>query len=437
MLHKVTLLPLLFISSLSSVSAERLPLPQPLSLEAALESVGDRSAPELAALYSREMALSAQDELLHATDSTRVTFDGQIGWAEPLATPGEWTDNHNASISIRKNLYDFGRVTEERAANRVEQNALQSELVSAKWQQRELIMSSFFNVLLADRMADRNDEEMAGAFIRFDRISERQKLGQASDLEVAEKESNYQNVFLNRNRGLSQQRLTRSQLAIALNRPGELAADLIRPELPDVSQPLPEYEAILKSALAENRALNAIEQKIEATRKRATALSKDGLPTINGEVVLADTSRPASQSDRWRVGIKISMPLYDGGSSSARVSKERANTHKIQAERDALAARIEQRVLTEWLNLNELLQQARAARTELDYRELYLDNSRADYEHEFTTDLGNAMVKISEAQLAVEKNRYQQALAWEKLDALTNGAMATLSAQAQTAQSDN
>jgi outer membrane protein TolC len=298
-------------------------------------------------------------------------------------------------------------------------------------------MSSFFNVLLADRMADRNDEEMAGAFIRFDRISERQKLGQASDLEVAEKESNYQNVFLIRNRGLSQQRLTRSELAIALNRPGELSADLIRPELPDVSQPLPEYEAILKSALAENRALNAIEQKIEATRKRATALSKDGLPTINGEVVLADTSRPASQSDRWRVGIKISMPLYDGGSSSARVSKERANTHKIQAERDALAARIEQRVLTEWLNLNELLQQVRAARTELDYRELYLDNSRADYEHEFTTDLGNAMVKISEAQLAVEKNRYQQALAWEKLDALTNGAMATLSAQAQTAQSDN
>jgi len=434
MLIKVVLLSILFFASLSPVNAERSPLPQPLTLEAALGYAKDRSSPELAALYAKEMALTATDQLLQATDSTQVTLDGQIQWAEPLASPGEWVDNHNASLTLRKNLYDFGRMREERAANRIEQGALQNELVSARWQRRELIMDSFFKVLLADRMADRNDEAMAGAFIRFDRISERQKLGQASDLEVVEKESRYQKVFLDRSRGISQQRLTRAQLAITLNRPGDLPADLETPELPSVTLPLPEYEAILKVALAENRALYAINRKIEAAQQKIAALSKEGLPTINGEVVLADTTRPSSQSDRWRVGVEFTMPLYDGGSSSARLSQERANLHKIQSEWNILRAKIEQRVLTEWLNLTNLRQQAKATLIELDYRELYLDNSRADYEHEFKADLGNAMVKISEAQLAVVKNRFQQALVWEKLDALTNGAMAALSAHVQTTQ---
>ncbi|MDH3355630.1 MAG: TolC family protein, partial [Chromatiales bacterium] len=248
------------------------------------------------------------------------------------------------------------------------------------------------------------------------------------------KESHYQKIFLERNRGISQQRLTRSQLAIVLNHPGDLPADLVTPELASDVLPLPEYENILKMALAENRVLYAMNRKIAAAQKKISARSKEGLPAINGEVVFADTSRPSSQSDRWRVGLKFTVPLYDGGRRNARVDKERAKSYQVQAERDETKLKIEQRVLTEWLNLNNLRQQAKRALVELDYRELYLDNSRADYEHEFKADLGNAMVKISDAQIAVAKNKFQQALAWEKLDALTNGNMAVLSDQVAAVQ---
>lgn len=97
------------------------------------------------------------------------------------------------------------------------------------------------------------------------------------------------------------------------------------------------------------------------------------------------------------------MSLYDGGSTKASVAKGKANVYKLKATRDGLKSKIEQSVLNEWSSLNSLRQQAKAALVELDYRELYLDNSRAEYELEFKTDLGNAMVKISEAQLAIAK----------------------------------
>ncbi|MCW8888722.1 MAG: TolC family protein, partial [Gammaproteobacteria bacterium] len=409
----------------------------PLTLEQALSYAGEANSPELAAIYSREMALNAESGLIEASDSTQVTLDGQIEWAEPLNSPGEWVDNHKASISIRKSLYDFGRIEGNHTLNRVEQDALRNELISARWQRREQIMTRFFNVLLADRTADRNEEEMAGAFIQFDRIGERQKLGQASDLEVLQKESHYQQVFLKRNRGIAQQRLARSQLAIALNRAGDLPENLTTPELPTLEFVLPEYELILNKVLSENRALYAMNRKIDAAQQEVSVISKGSLPSISGEIVLADTTRPTGTSDRWRVGVKLSMPLYDGGSNRALLSKGRASIHKLQADRDALRADLERMVLSEWLRLQELRQQAKAAMIELDYRELYLDNSRAEYELEFKTDLGNAMVKISEAQLEVERNRFQQAISWEKLDALTNGAMADLSAQAQLIKSAN
>ena len=428
------LLPTLFIAHILTVNAEPAPLPQPLTLEQALNYAGDKNSPELAAIDSQKMVLNADDDSLLASSATQLLLNGQLQWAEPLATPGTWVDNHKASLLLRKNLYDFGRVEGNRAANRISLNALQSERLAAHWQRRELIMNSFFNVLLADRVADRNDEEMAGAFIRFDRITQRQKLGQASDLEVMERESFYQSVFLKRNRGIAQQRLTRSQLAIALNRVGDLPEELAPPQLPATDLEIPEYEEILKKALAGNSALEAISQKIAAARQQISATSKGTLPSINGEIELADTTRPTGTSDRWRVGLKFSMPLYDGGSNNAQIARIRATIYQLQAERAGLSAAIEQSILSEWLELKSLRQQANAVLVDLDYRELYLDNSRAEYEHEFKTDLGNAMVKISEAQLEIERNRYQQALVWERLDALTNAGMTTLSAQMASAK---
>ncbi len=440
MISKVTLLSLLTsLPVANAVTANAAPtsLPQPLTLEHALSFADDTTSPALAVIDGRKMDLNAAERSLLASDSTHISLNGQLQWAEPLAAPGTWVDNHNLSLKIQKSIYDFGRLEGSRAANRMTHDALQSELVSAHWRRRELIMSSFFDVLLADLTADRNDEEMAGAFIQFNRISERQKLGQASDLEVLQKEASYQKVFLKRNRGIARQRLTRSQLAIALNRAGDLPENLSVPSLPSIRLPVPEYDLILKRALSENRDLDAIERKIEAAQREINTTAKDGLPAIDGAVELADTTRPGSQSDRWRVGLIFSMPLYDGGSNNASMARGRATLYRLKATRDELRANIEQSVLNEWLNLNTLRQQEKAALVELDYRELYLDNSRAEYELEFKTDLGNAMVKISEAQLALAQNRYQQALVWERLDALTNAGMSGLATQSASAQQAN
>ncbi len=54
-----------------------------------------------------------------------------------------------------------------------------------------------------------------------------------------------------------------------------------------------------------------------------------------------------------------------------------------------------------------------------NYRDLYLDRSRALYELEVRTDLGDAMARSTEAQWLAAQADYRLLLAWARLDALT------------------
>jgi len=69
-----------------------------------------------------------------------------------------------------------------------------------------------------------------------------------------------------------------------------------------------------------------------------------------------------------------------------------------------------------------------AARAFGDYRALYLDRSRARYEQEMQTDLGDAMVELSEARLRSARVRFERAMAWARLRALGGAPAEALSA---------
>jgi hypothetical protein len=120
------------------------------------------------------------------------------------------------------------------------------------------ILSRFLDVLLADLAFSRYDEAMAVAYVQFDRASVRRELGQFSDLAVLELESTYQEILHERAASQIGQQLSRTLLAQALNRPGYLPRELLKPELPPVPEPPPELQTLLDQALTQNRAVRAL-----------------------------------------------------------------------------------------------------------------------------------------------------------------------------------
>lgn len=421
------------VGAVSPVHARPGPLPDPLTLAYAL-SLADQADPTMQQAAADVDMARADVAAADARDGVNVSLEGRLRWIDPAdITPDYSRNDDKVSLYVRKELYDFGRSSAERSAAAFELAGREQYLIAARRRRRLEIMRRYFAVLRADLAFSRDDEAMAVAYVDLDRMRHRHALDEVSDLALAKQEAEYQRSRVRRYASESRMRATRAQLAIALNVPAQLPNTLVMPELPQVNRPLPDYQVLLGEALRHNARLLALRQQVQAARQRLAAARAGLRPSLNGEIEASDYARSIGSNDKLRAGIYLDVPLYDSGSTDAAEARAAAALDKMQAQLIAAEEAVRQAVLDQWLALSTLQVRRKEAKALKDYRDLYLDRSRAIYEMEFKTDLGDAMVRMSEAQLEEADVRFAIALAWERLDALT-GSMRTDTVAARAAQ---
>ena len=402
-----------------ATSAEPTPIPQPLTLGRALE-FADADHPALAAAEARLAAGHAARLQAEAADGLDVKVTARGRWVEPSDyASDQQSADHSAQLLLRKRLYDFGQSDARREAADAEAGAGEWGVARTLRERRAAIMAAFFDVLLADLQYARDNEEMAVVFVGLDKLRDRREQGQVSDLDVLERESRFQTVRREVRAADGERRLARSRLALALGRPGELPADLVPPEPPHLEREPPELEAVMAQALEHAPRLRALHAKVAAAEARLRAARAGNRPVISAEVEAGGWSRKLGGRDPWRAGLVLEAPLYSGGRVDADAARAHAELTGFQAELSEARYAVREEVRELWEAIATLRVQREEAETLADYRELYLDRSRALYELEVKTDLGDAMVRDSEARLLRARTDFRLALAWERLDALT------------------
>jgi outer membrane protein TolC len=123
--------------------------------------------------------------------------------------------------------------------------------------------------------------------------------------------------------------------------------------------------------------------------------------------------------DPLAAGLVLDIPLYSGRRVDASVARQQAELYDTQARIRQHELDLRQAVLETWLEIQRLSTRREQARVRSDYRELYLDRSRALYELEVQTDLGDSMTQWSAAMLFAAQAEFELALAWERLALLT------------------
>ncbi|SCZ62867.1 TolC family protein [Thiohalomonas denitrificans] len=410
---------LLLVVRISTADTE--PLPEPLTLEHAL-SLAERGPTDVAQARADLEYSQAEERLAQSRTGVNVALEGRLRWVEPSEVAADQSNgDHRGSLFVRKNLYDFGRSAAEESAAEGLGKASRLRYTDVVRQRRIAIMEAYFDVLLADLEFARDNEEMAVVYVSLDRLQDRHELGQVSDIDLLEMEAEYQAIRKKRAASQARQRSARSRLAIALGRPGELSSDLSLPDLPQLDGELPEYESLLKKALAENPAIRALRAEVKAAESRIAGARAGRRPYLDGELEASTYSREAGSHDDWRAGVVLTVPLYSGGAVGAQIAREKATLNRTRASLAAAEDAVRQALLDNYLDLETLQVDADRVLALQDYRDLYLDRSRTIYELEVKTDLGDAMVRLSEAQIEAAKNRFGRVLAWERLKALAGG----------------
>lgn len=394
-------------------------LPEPLTLQDAL-ALADEPHPELTIAEARLQAAEATIKSAAADTDLDIYLNGALRYVEPPAySPDQTHDDNTLTLSVDKTLYDFGRSAASVKAATERLTSVNFLKLDTRQKRRLDIMQRFFEVVLADLQFYRYNEEMAVEFIALDRLRDQRELGQVSDIAVMQQEAIYQRVRHLRFSSQNQQRASRARLALALNRPGKLPATVVPPALPQVERTLPEVEQLQILALDNNPVLAALRSELVAAEAQVASARANDNPVLRGKLEAGTFSRERSSYDDWRAELSVKIPLYDGDRTQAAVALEKARLYELQSRLMQSERAVQQQVLELWLQLDALQSQREQRQAESTYRELYLDRSRALYEMEVKTDLGDSMVRISEAEHDARATDYEIALTWAKLEALT------------------
>jgi len=423
---------MLLVFTLTSVFAEESEikadsLPEPLTLDLALSLI-DQQHPDLR--YVNADLKNARSDLLEklSTNDLTVNLRAEAKWISPstIAT-NQTTEEQRLVLDVNKILYDFGRRSAQvdAASQQVESQNLQ--YLNARQHQYINVMKRYFDVVLADLQFYRYNEEMAVAYIEFDRTQIRAKLGQRTELEVAEKNAAYQHIRRLRTQSQNQQRVTRSLLAQALNKPNSLPATVTRPEMDVMSRKLPEIEILQKRVKENNPVLTALRAKLIAAKKDINYAHASDNPVLAGGFQAFKYAKESTTANDWQAKVTLDVPLWSGSQVDAAVAKTKAAAYKIEAQLAQQELAAQQQVLELYLGIETLKIKYDEVAANMDFTEMSLDQNRALYELEVKSDLGYSMVLFSEAERNVVKTSFDIALFWAQLDALSGSLLNKLS----------
>jgi len=388
-------------------------LPDTLTLEYAL-SLADEAHPDLMLQEAQVQAAEADKATVDSDNGLRINIEGRLQYVEP---PDNFSyldhNDSNVALTVRKDLYDFGLHDARSKAAQLDISASQYTFLNARAQRRLQIMQRYFDVLLADLQFNRYNEEMAVEYVSFDRLRKRKQAGEVSDYQVKKQESVYQQVRYLRVAAENDQRRTRALLAEALNHPGELPSNLAKPDLSVLKRKIPDYDDLMTEAVASNYKLKSMQMKLQAAEEQLAAARACDNPSIQAEFDAYKYARDNIASyDKYRANIYFKIPLYTGGCADAARARALAKLYKSRAQLEQSHSLLRQRILDTWLDLQSLQARRQQMRVLNDFRDLNLDRSRALYEMEVTADLGDAMVKTTEAEYLSTQADYKMAEAW-------------------------
>lgn len=406
-----------FLPVLASSAEEAQPLPNPLSLEEAL-ALAESLHPDIALERARLAQARADKAQAAARLGTRVFLELIPETVQPTTGGDGWVNDSRARLLLSKPLTDFGRTSALETAAEAQIQAREIALLEARAALRIEIMTRFFEALLADLRYNVDNEEMAYRYVRFDNLRDSHALGRVSDVELLEAENVYREALIRRTESEKRQTAARAALAVALNRPEMLPRDLVRPDLSAYEREIPDYQELYAQIQRENPKLVRLRRELEAARAQLAAERARRYPTLDLELEAAEYERAFASRNDKRAGLVLRVPLYQGGADTAAIARAQA----LVEEREAILAKAEyelrQSVLDLVLALETLQVRRQAARQRLAYRDLALDRARALYEMEARTNLGDAMVRLTEAQYLAAQAEFEWALVWAKIDAL-------------------
>jgi outer membrane protein TolC len=395
-------------------------LPERLSFDQAMKIVDEGNHYE--ALLVKADYESVSSDLLRISGLNGFNIDlvalaQYVEASEVIASSSN--EDHEVSVLMTKTLLDSGYSDEKEQSAESRLSSIRLLMKQIRLNKRIEVARNFFDIKLSDMKFALDNEAISTAYVKFNKTQERNELKQSSDVDLLKAQFEYQQVRAMRYESETKQRISRARFSESIARPNDLPADVIVPDLSFLDRKRPEFEDVLKLALNNNLQLRAQQLLVEAASHELMASRKKSGSTLSSEIEWAEYSHETASKYNWRAALKFSVPLFENDSVKSLKASALAELQKQKIKQMQIESEIRQQCLETWQRIYVLKARQDIDEVAEEYRELYQDRSRAFYELEHRTDLGDSFVRVSEARYEKYKNNFELVVTWMKLAMLT------------------
>ncbi|MFN7065520.1 MAG: TolC family protein [Aquificaceae bacterium] len=306
------------------------------------------------------------------------------------------------NLTVISTLYEF-----QKTKSRIETSRIKKDVAQLMQEQLNRDIQLRIIRLIADaqlyrKLTEVKREEMAIAYVRFDRARERKRIGLATDYEVLRLETIYREK---RKELLYAQHMYNHTLLEIKRLAGISYQTLIEvKDLPSVGEErlLAEFKDLREEALRENITLRIKDLELKSHDEDIKIAKRFMAPRVNLRL----------STDKS--GFEVTTPIYDAG-REYKVEYAVSLKRSILREKEALIDNINlvfYSAPNEWDYLRAKLAEALAKDK---FAEENLTLRRSEYELELAFDLGYAITEKSEAERQLMEARYNLILFWVKL----------------------
>lgn len=400
----------------------------PLTLDAAL-SVPLSGQYGVMAAEAGLAAARADQAAVASWSDPMISLHGQLRYIQPSNVAPDQNNRHDNALGItaRRQLYDFGRQDQRFDAAEEQVSGAKLSVLGREQQQRLAILRAFFSVLMADQQYTVLNERMAVVYVRYDKAKDRKELGMTSDYELAQLRRDYEDVLLARAKADADRRISRRHLAELMGTPDRIPAKLEKPKFPHLfDRKPPELDDALKKMMQGDPVLQSLRAEYAGSAHLLQAARDHNAPTIYAEVNGDYYQRELGSRDPLRAGVYIEFPLYDGGLRDARIGRAQAARMGLQARIAAREAALREYATT-LVDMIDVQRKAALSRVQAleNYSDLNFTRKQTLYQMEKATDLGDAMVEESAAQLERMRATFILAAYWAELAVLEGAPIMT------------
>ncbi|MBC8493984.1 MAG: TolC family protein [Candidatus Thioglobus sp.] len=405
----------LILLTIGSAWAQELPNPLRLDQALALASKDNLSQQQQQLDISHaQLQLDSLDNLYN----TNATLDLSLASRSDY---GAGTNNSHAFIYLKKTLFDQQiEINKQAQLNQLSDKT--SQLTQLQHEKHIDIMRGFFDVVLADMAYETALEKLAMSAIREGRVKDDYDIGHASEVALLEKQTNTQLSQIERLKAESIQIQSRAILAQLLDLDyDQRPDDVIKPSYSHLfKKPLAEFE-VYQAKLGNNLKLKQLQQSLLALNTQISQ-EKDNLGIVlSSNARLGDQAYQQDKNGHWRVGLNLSMPFGSDAKQANKITNLQIKAKQLKLDIKQHQHTIQAQALEYYFTLKSLEQIQKALLIELDYRDLYLEKARADYEMEIKSDIGNAMTNYTNSERKLAENEFNYVITLKQLHHLIGG----------------